>query len=590
MTSAADYQAKVDDSVVNMDRLDLLVNSTGMVETDAGSVPSLPKLLADGQTVIDAAQSASGDGIAAIGAASTAALTGIGETAAVAQAALLESYENDVAAIDATADARIVDIINEGDTQVARVETAGDDAVADVDDAAAATMQPDIAAGLLAVANLGFFKIRDVAGKRIVTIRRDDAAPGGYVEWTDSPTSAAISALGGAVNIQALTEEQGGGFAIVDQTGKIAFRIDSAGLSTFFKLVLPASAKVSDDIASTLASRLLPGGMGARFSYIPDEADYALAIVDQNGKVGFGIHLSARPFTGFGAAEEAIPPTPRAVFAAGDSLTHGNLAPVGTIWPSLLAAATGRIVTNFGLNANTMTQIAARIGSTPALLTISGNQIPASGAVSVTSISVGLLPAGLDGPTSMAGIFWGVPCVLSSTDGVAYTLTRTTAGQAIPVLANTPFLPSIPMAHQRDFWTIFGGRNDASAGTNLLTVTAPLVDDVVRWLGHERYLVFGITTVSNGTENKGSSGYNAIVEYNNRQQTRYGSRFFDIRRYLIDTALTDMGLTATTADNTAISNDVIPPVFLDGDFTHFSDLGEVAIAAEARRRILQQES
>jgi hypothetical protein len=100
----------------------------------------------------------------------------------------------------------------------------------------------------------------------------------------------------------------------------------------------------------------------------------------------------------------------------GDSLTagagsNGSGAGQGP-WPKQLADRLGAVVSavnNRGVGGQNSAEIEARHGGTPALLTVTGNQIPASGPVTVTAYTRDLLfNSGISGSLSLVGTLAGV--------------------------------------------------------------------------------------------------------------------------------------------------------------------------------------
>lgn len=123
---------------------------------------------------------------------------------------------------------------------------------------------------------------------------------------------------------------------------------------------------------------------------------------------------------------------------------------------------------------------------------------------------------------------------------------------------------------------IWAGRNNY---TDPVTVKADIAA-MVASLGHTRYLVMGVI---NGNyppgENVGGSGYNTIVGLNADLATLYGTRFIDIRSYLISSGLADAGITPTSQDLTDIANDIVP-LSLRADNVHLNTAGNALVAAK----------
>lgn len=406
--------------------------------------------------------------------------------------------------------------------------------------------------------------------------------------------------------LRAFTDEQGGGFGLVDQAGKIVMRVDGTGLLSLFRVLLPVTAALADQPSTPLVSRLLGPGIGSLLQLAPDEAGFAFAVVDQNGKVAFGVPTANSPLAGrrvskaetadyaTAAGNVSVPP----ITALGDSLTagagsNGSGANQGP-YPRQLGALNGRAITNMGVGGQGSPAIVARQGGDTALLTVDGNTIPASGAVAVTGRSIQLLTN--QGVQSIAGTLNGIEGTLARIADPSlnnYTFTRTAAGAARYCAPDTPFVPKLGVDRQDDTWLIWIGRNDGTG--NFATVTEPKVAAAVAYLQHERFLVLGVinktydwvnsaATNYYGTEGPGTAAYNQIVAYNNRQAARYGSHFLDIRRLLIDRGLQVAGLPPTADDLADIAQDCIPRTLLS-DGLHFVNSGYQAIAFFVNERL-----
>lgn len=115
---------------------------------------------------------------------------------------------------------------------------------------------------------------------------------------------------------------------------------------------------------------------------------------------------------------------------------------------------------------------------------------------------------------------------------------------------------------------IWVGRNNYNSPA---TVKADIAT-MVATLGHDRYLVLGIINGDYATEYVGQSGYNTIVALNSDLAAIYGSRFVDIRTYLV--SLYDTLLPQDVIDH---ANDV-PPSSLRFDQLHLNNAGYSAVA------------
>jgi hypothetical protein len=187
-------------------------------------------------------------------------------------------------------------------------------------------------------------------------------------------------------------------FSVTDSTGRVAF-----GIGTDGSLVTP-------DGSFVLAKGYLMSELAG-----PPESGYVWAVTDSTGRVGLGIRPNGTvtgTFEGFeNFSSNGLGLIARRVFPTsdiatwGDSMTSGA-GGGGTTYQSVLAAALGRSVYNGGVGGEGSTSIAARQGGVPTLLTVAGNQIPASGSVAVTARSVSPLTS--QGPGVLAGTLAGV--------------------------------------------------------------------------------------------------------------------------------------------------------------------------------------
>lgn len=117
---------------------------------------------------------------------------------------------------------------------------------------------------------------------------------------------------------------------------------------------------------------------------------------------------------------------------------------------------------------------------------------------------------------------------------------------------------------------IWAGRNNYSSPATVKSDIASMVAS----LGHSRYLIVGITNADQAVEWSGGSDYAQIVQLNADLATLYGSRFIDIRSYLV------------SLYNPASAQDVIdhghdvPPSSLRSDGSHPNNAGYQAIASK----------
>lgn len=119
---------------------------------------------------------------------------------------------------------------------------------------------------------------------------------------------------------------------------------------------------------------------------------------------------------------------------------------------------------------------------------------------------------------------------------------------------------------------IWLGRNDFSinAATASATIKANIAA-MISAIGHDRYLVFGVTNKSD--EPTGNATLNAILAHNSDLANLYGSKFFDVRSFLLTQG------NNSTQDNNDIAAGLIP-TSLRADGTHFNNLANNKIATQ----------
>lgn len=263
------------------------------------------------------------------------------------------------------------------------------------------------------------------------------------------------------------------------------------------------------------------------------------------------------------------------VAAFGDSLTAGGSAndpwSAGQTWPDhLRTAAPGITVTNMGRGGDTTDEVLLRAGALVLNVTIPMASIPASGAVTLATRQKISTRAN----RTYTGTLAGVPGRLATTnaDG-GWQFTRTTAGTAVPVPGQVPFLVDTANL-DTDTLVFWAGRNDVDFGTPGMEQS--IEDHVIAQ--HQRFLdwarprnksvVFaGVTTGLN--DRAGSAKFQLITRINDRLRYMFPGYFADVQRWLVNDALAAIKLTPTTADRTAMAAGEIPPQ-LFADTVHFT--------------------
>ncbi|HFJ9769548.1 TPA: hypothetical protein ACGW1T_000334 [Raoultella ornithinolytica] len=209
-----------------------------------------------------------------------------------------------------------------------------------------------------------------------------------------------------------------------------------------------------------------------------------------------------------------------------------------------MAADFGASYINMGDEGATIRQNMAQIGSAPALLTVSGGSIPASGSVNVTASNMPLN----SNMNAFHGALLGIPGILAWSTGTTGTFTRDISGDAVSVPVNTPFIPDA-IKYRANCIILESGKNDINTGraaadiladtVNMSTWFAPFVP-VTIVMGH--FANGSYTTVQRNTLSALNAGITAT----------FGNRAIDQQAWLTSPQLwVDLaheGITPTSQD------------------------------------------
>lgn len=260
----------------------------------------------------------------------------------------------------------------------------------------------------------------------------------------------------------------------------------------------------------------------------------------------------------------------------GDSLTAaGQIA-------AKVAALTGRTTRNLGVGGETTVGIAARLGVYPFM--IDPVTIPPTGSVDVTFKSSYdgmtawplLQGSGVrEGDQYLWGTVAGVRVRLSIRvkdpvnnypyhgDADIYQITRATDGPEVIMKRKEPFLPEYGMARSGDIITAWMGQNGPNDAMTFAAFQA-----MEQWItkAGARFLFMTKPTGDN-------TGW---TDFEKQMRDRWGRRYMNVRRFLIDDALPMMGLTPTEQDLADIGIGRVPTT-LRTDSVHHTAAAQQAI-------------
>ena len=404
---------------------------------------------------------------------------------------------------------------------------------------------------------------------RLTGVEADNSGQDGRID--DLEDRATVFAVGSdyAIALADQSESVAGG---VLETGQFNFEVppllQRAGGVLFQPITAPEWAHVFVDNAGNVALGITSDGevIAPKFSAPGASVD---PVFVANASVGLSKTLRNK------------------VSAIGDSLTDGYFGGAGgqnsDAWPARLATLVGGsvAVTNLGSSGYTVDEESIRIGALPIPLTVTGGSIPGSGSVEVTTTAViGWYSAAAT--RSFAGSLAGIHGTLARAADGSLAFTRTTAGSSTPVSAGTIFKSDYD-GHDAETLVIMLGHNNAS--TNVKGSDASVAEHVSKGIKriaawHSRQvkqiLVMSVTTKTTWTN--GTAGYATVQEINTQLAADWGARFYNLRKYLVEKAIYDLGITPTAEDITAMAGDTLPPSIMDpGDPTHYSKATAVLV-------------
>ncbi|MGG5143879.1 hypothetical protein [Alcaligenes ammonioxydans] len=209
---------------------------------------------------------------------------------------------------------------------------------------------------------------------------------------------------------------------------------------------------------------------------------------------------------------------------------------------SALAQSMGASYYNGGVSGHQTEQIAARLGSIPALCSFPANTIPAG----TEEISIDVPDISWHAGQDYTGIINGVHGRLRYSGGPKFS--RTIAGEPAHVEPRTPFLPDDGARNRAAITFLWMGRNDLTGAQDKTESCIKNTDRSFDWLAPlvKRVLVLGHFQ---GDLTPDSPVWDRIERVNAAHRARYGRLFVDVNAYLISPQIwIDMGVTPTQQD------------------------------------------
>lgn len=269
----------------------------------------------------------------------------------------------------------------------------------------------------------------------------------------------------------------------------------------------------------------------------------------------------------------------------GHSLAAG-IAGGASPWSDVLANLLGAPVLNYGVGGSTSLQVAARQGGKPALVTVAGGQIPASGSVSLfmdTDYMFGGVSA--NQPVTIRGVQGTMTKVADNGEGADCTFARSKSGSVVPVPDGTPMFTNYGDLARADVTYIWAARNDFFKVGTSPEVAVENIARMVDYLSSLHKKVLILEEPPAASEITGTVAREEVDAYNTAIRTAFPQYWVPIMTWLrTPAAATVAGITFTTQDQTDIAAGVTPSTFRV-DTLHLSTAGNTAVA----RRLFTEE-
>ena len=245
----------------------------------------------------------------------------------------------------------------------------------------------------------------------------------------------------------------------------------------------------------------------------------------------------------------------------GDSLTHGATDSYNNSYPKQLSDMTGLTFKNYGVSGEDVPTIMGRQGSQPFIVspftipadttqvevTIKGNQ---GATVSPLKVS----------PTADKGIN---PCTINGVEGTlsrtgdTFYFTRAEAGSSVEVKRPVPIITYASKNYKDNPFVIWMGQNGGYNNNDEELVEAFKL--ATEFSSSDKFLLMC-----------GFDGTGDYRENSEKLMTRaFGRKFVNVREYLVNYGLDDLGISPTSDDTTNISNGQVPSS-LRTDQTHLT--------------------
>ena len=218
--------------------------------------------------------------------------------------------------------------------------------------------------------------------------------------------------------------------------------------------------------------------------------------------------------------------------------------------------------------------IFARMGSTPARISLPGHVIPSSGAVAVKAwnmpASAALMP--------YIGSLGGVRGALSSTRS-AVVFTRTDPGPAHALPAGTPLIPETSNAVRNSVVLLNAGKNNLRDSPAAAGLVNTLTNTAYQWMAPSIKRCVVMTHFVNSNEIVGSLQYTNVQSVNQNILQNYGEVAFDLNAYVLSKDIWEEAGIKPSRTDLRQQGLGVKADGLSRDAGHLNDAANAAVAA-----------
>lgn len=343
----------------------------------------------------------------------------------------------------------------------------------------------------------------------------------------------------------------------------------------------PFCLKADGDKQSLIFIALLHG-TGALKRLEPSPTRQAMIVAALPSPLGPALAFCRRALSGLLAQIRPITILAGLIVTAGNAAAQKNDHVQNCIWTlgdsltffyerELVKVLPQATIIRGGQGGQSSTQIAARAGARPTLISLADGAIPAKGRASISEISPRLLSSSAKSG-EIEGTLAGVPGQVSRDADDKYFFVASRGENAAKIAPKSLFVPNT-QAERACTLVLWAGHINVSAPSTVLAD----IDSIVA--AHDkaggRFLVLSLLLSAN--YGPGGSFEKSTLRINDLLARKYKDHFIDIRRALIEQAAQDESVAIDDSDRKAFARGIVPAA-LRQDHIHLNSAGSRLVA------------